>query len=62
MCILFGFAVLYTDLSEDVAGQWFIQSGLHVDELEQVEAVAMFLHHHLEEVLILKHLQHLHSK
>lgn len=49
----------HTHLPEDVAGKWFIQPGMHVYELKQVKAISMFLHHHLEELLILKHLQHL---
>ena len=46
-------------LSEDVAGQRLIQTWLLLDELKQVHAVAVLLHHHLEEQLVLKHLQHL---
>lgn len=46
-------------LSENIAGQGLIQTWLLFDELEQVHAIAVLLHHHLEEQLILKHVQHL---
>lgn len=49
-------------LSKDIASQRFIQAGVHVNEFKKVQALSMFLHHHLEVASILKHLQHLEQK
>lgn len=49
-------------LSKNIARQRFIQAGLHVYEFKKVQALSMFLHHHLEVAPILKHFQHLAKK
>lgn len=48
-----------TYLSKYIASQGLIQSWLHVYEFKKVQAISMFLHHHLKITPILKHLQHL---
>lgn len=53
---------LDTYLSKDIASQRFIQAGMHVYEFKKIQALSMFLHHHLEVVPIFKHLQHLETK
>ena len=50
---------LLTDLSEYIADERFFQLGTHLNELKQVQSIAMFLHYHLEEELILICLQQL---
>lgn len=57
-----GISTLDAYLSKDIASQRFIQAGVHVYELKKVQALSMFLHHHLEVASILKHLQHLGTK
>ncbi len=57
--ILLSYVFSFTYLSKDVARQGLIQPWLHVNEFKKVQAISMFLHHHLEVTPILKHLQHL---
>lgn len=52
-------STLDTYLSKDIASQRFIQAGVHVYKFKKVQALSMFLHHHLEVVPIFKYLQHL---
>lgn len=61
-CARFLNFTLDTYLPKDIASQGFIQSGVHVYEFKKVQALSMFLHHHLEVVPIFKHLQHLETK
>lgn len=53
---------LDTYLSKDIASQRLIQAGAHVYEFKKVQALSMFLHHHLKVVPIFKHFQDLYGK
>ncbi len=46
-------------LSEHEASETFVHLGVTVDELEEIHATAVFLHHHLYKLLVLKHVNHL---
>jgi hypothetical protein len=48
-----------TDLSENEGHEGFVHARVAVDELKEVHATAVLLHHHLEEMLVLEHIQHL---
>ena len=53
--------VLLTCLSKDMTLHRLIYGWLSINEFKQVHPISMLLHHHLVELLILKHIQNLHT-